>query len=190
MQEETLSSNPSVTPITDAPSQLVQTLPTSGQIQTTPVLEAKQPRAILPVIRAQDLILGAAITEDSSLKLYGGRYAEENVTIARVSWPLLTEQRQSLIAFVQSKSPFWLQVIGICKETETSTWVMPALNTARCLAGFHGIGILDPSLPPVRDVAVGLYQRRAVSTNHIAWDIRHLYLDKEGRGQLLPLLSE
>jgi hypothetical protein len=42
----------------------------------------------------------------------------------------------------------------------------------------------------VRDVAVGLYQRRAVGATHLAWDTRRLYLNKDGRAQLVPLLSE
>ncbi len=42
----------------------------------------------------------------------------------------------------------------------------------------------------VRDVAVGLYQRRAGGAAHIAWDVRQLFLDKEGRAQLVPLVSE
>ena len=41
----------------------------------------------------------------------------------------------------------------------------------------------------MRDVAVGLYQRCAVGATPIAWNARRL-LDKDGRAQLVPLLSE
>ena len=42
----------------------------------------------------------------------------------------------------------------------------------------------------VRDVAVGLYQCRAAGATHISWGLPQLFLDTQGRVQILPGLSE
>ena len=42
----------------------------------------------------------------------------------------------------------------------------------------------------LRDVAVGLYQRCTLGATHLGWDCQHLYLDAQGRAQLLPLVRE
>ena len=42
----------------------------------------------------------------------------------------------------------------------------------------------------LRDVAVGLYQKQALGAQGISFSLQHLYLDRHGRAQITPILSE
>ena len=153
--------------------------------------EAKQLRVELPVLRAEALITGSAIT-DSSSGLYSGVYEGQAVTIQQVPSSVFVEHRALLGNFVHSASPFWLPVTGVCEGTNTSDWVMHALPETRFdawLASSASESWIN-RCRLVRDVAVGLYQRRSIGATSIHWNPQQLYLDKDGRAQLIPLLSE
>ena len=187
--QDTHPGHPAVSP-TDAPLPIGQTPPTGKEIKTTPVdQETRPPRAELRILRTDTLITSTAITEEPTFKLYNGRYEGQAVTILRLSSQAFTEHREALSLFVRSASPFWLPILGVCEATETAAVVIKAIPNSRLDAWL--VSQASESWVNrcrlVRDVAVGLYQRRAIEAAHLAWHPNQLYLDKEGRAQLVPL---
>ncbi len=172
---------PSQTPIADKDKQV------------TLVRQEAKRLSGLPTLYTEALTVeGSPIFDETTMRLQTGRYQGQTVTIQQAASLVFIEQRASLGAFVQSGSPFWLPVVGVIEGSDTSAWVMRALPET-CFDTW----LVSPASTSwvercrlVRDVAVGLYQRRAIGATHISWDARQLYLDKQGRVQIVPLLSE
>ncbi len=131
-REETRQDNLSVLPVTDTPLTAIQTLSTQENSKATLALpETKQRRTDLPALRAEVLTTGAALTGDSSNGLQSGSYDGQTITILRVSSRRFIEHREALSAWVQSASPFWLPVVGVCEGTDMSALVMRAIPDIR-----------------------------------------------------------
>ncbi len=154
--------------------------------------EVKLPAKILPLIPARELKQGAAIDEEVITGLHAGFYRERAVTLLSLSSPAGEKGQKSMQALYGIASPFWLSVVGVSEEEKNRTLVMAELPKDRFpeWLSTEAADAWSARCRLVRDVAVGLYQCRISSATHIAWNRQQLYLDAQGRAQLLPGFSE
>ncbi len=173
MQESLLTSSD--------PTRVASSTPSSNQESKT--------SASWPMLSAEALQRDEPL-EGKSTTLFRGTYQGEAVTVQLL--PASPLQQKSLQAFAQSALPFWLPVKGICQGTKSSSLVLAALPEMR-FDQFLKSSASESWVNRcrlLRDVAVGLYQRRALGATHLGWDCQHLYLDAQDRAQLLPLVQE
>lgn len=185
---ETTEQALSTTPVVEPSASLTVT-----DEKTTSNLEIKSSVKNLPILSTTALTIGDSITSENTLSLHRATYQQQPVTVQQVTPSLLREQHDALSAFTYSRSPFWLPIVGVCEGINPPAFVMSALPETRFDAWLASPASAswDQRCRLVRDVAVGLYQRRVVgAATHVSWDIRQLYLDKDGRAQLMPLLGE
>ena len=154
--------------------------------------EVKLPAKILPLIPARELKQGAAIDEEVITGLHAGFYRERAVTLLSLSSSVWEKGQKSVHAFYGVTSPFWLSVVGVSEEEKSRTLVMAELPKTRFPEWLRSTAADSWSARcrVVRDVAVGLYQCQTSGAIHIAWNMQQLYLDAQGRAQLLPGFSE
>ena len=184
MQESHLS-NISSTSITPA-------ILSTATTETAPADHKTPLRTVLPTLKKEALVVGDAITTGDKVGLSHGLYAGQAVTLFQMPSSFVGTDDEAVTDFMHRHSPFWLPVLGVCEGTTTCVWVMGALPETRFdtwLTSSTSQSWVN-RCRLVRDVAVGLYQRRALGVTHITWDTSQLYLDKDGRAQLAPLLSE
>ena len=154
--------------------------------------EVKLPAKILPLIPARELKQGAAIDEEVITGLHASFYRECAVTLLSLSSSVWEKGQKSVHAFYGVTSPFWLSVVGVSEEEKSRTLVMAELPKTRFPEWLRSTAADSWSARcrVVRDVAVGLYQCQTSGATHIAWNMQQLYLDAQGRAQLLPGFSE
>ncbi len=154
--------------------------------------EVKRPAKILPLIPAQELKQGAAIHEEMTAGLHAGFYREQAVTLLSLSSSVWEKSQESVHAFYGVTSPFWLLVVGVSEEEKSRTVAMAELPKTRFPEWLSSTAAdaWSARCRLMRDVAVGLYQCRTSGATHIAWNLQQLYLDAQGRAQLLPGFSE
>ena len=101
--------NTSLTPVSDHP--LPSVSPPVAEDKTISPRDHIKPA--LPAIPASELKPGSVVVDDIP-ELHTGFYRERPVTRVRVASSTLARHRAALIDFMQSASPFWLPVVGVC----------------------------------------------------------------------------
>ncbi len=146
------------------------------------------PTATLPTLRSADLHIDQTVQEEKEMMtlqtvVYDGR------AVVGLYQPA-ERGVESWAALYQCRSPFWLPVVGTCKILKANLIVMEAPPPMRWREFVVSSATDAERYRMVRDVAVGLYQCRASGATHITWNPQQLYLDAQGRAQILPYFSE
>jgi WD40 repeat protein/serine/threonine protein kinase len=162
-------------------------------IKTVPPAPPARPKATtLPTLQSMLLRMDQLLKENKNIALHSGVYDGRAVTIQQISVEVWSKCQDSWAALRQCHSPFWLPVLGTCEQSEKRMIVMTPLPETQW-SGFLTSSAAEAwalRCRVVRDVAVGLYQCRVAGATHITWSSEQLYLDIQGRAQLLPGISE
>jgi WD40 repeat protein/serine/threonine protein kinase len=160
--------------------------------QDTKTVPPSPKTTTLPALRPADLQIGQKTQEDKGLVLHTGIYKRQSVMVQRMLAEGWVQHQESWTALYQCHSPFWLPVLGTCEQSKERLMVMAMLPDTRFSQWLSTTAADSWSIRcrVVRDVAVGLYQRRLAGATLITWDAYQLLLDKESRAQLIPFVSE
>ncbi len=167
-------------------------LPTPTSQSNNKTIPTISKTVTLPILRSNILQIGELVKEDKGIALHTGVYDGRAIMVQRMSAEAWIQHQNTWVALYQCQSPFWLTLLGMCEQLRARVIVMAAPPDTRFSEWLRSTAADAWPLccRLVRDVAVGLYQRRVVGAAHVTWDARQLFLDKEGRAQLIPLVSE
>lgn len=127
--------------------------------------------------------------EADGIKLQTGFYQNQPATLLIMPKEIAIKNKKSYHFLFKKVSPFWLSATALYQEDKSGVWVLQEKpeQTWESFLLSEAAQSWPLRLRVVRDIAVGLYQRRSLSLN-IGWDTKLIFVDRQGRAKLLPFL--